>query len=401
MLKLVLKYGAGEGLAKGCNILLLLLLPLLLTIENYSKVVLILALEQILCSAILFSQNTVFTRWYQKAKNKLKPQIEWYCNQNIIFSASVVLFLLLSINLVFGSFRITIQEQLIILMASFFFSLNELTFNKLRLEEKHKSYIQSKLVNNFLKLTLCLVFVFLEYSYLSYLYAFFIANAFTLIITFKSKKIIFSEKNRKTNKNFRNMIMLFSLPLGIQSIINISYTFVDRLFIEKYLGADELALYGNSFTISSLIVFFINIYSIVFVPKYYKKSIGGINDKYINLFTYYSFLTLLVYCVFVFFSYDKFISFYNSFYKTGKYLTLLLCFSYFFHIIYLRFLYISNFIGFIKYLPIYSFLSLLLNSYFNYLLIPYYGVYGAAFSTIISEAILGTFLLYNYRKGKC
>ncbi|HFG1591777.1 TPA: hypothetical protein ACGFW3_002143, partial [Vibrio cholerae] len=59
-MKKVISYGLNEFLCKGLNLGLVLLLPIILTQEEFGKVVYYISIEQIMFAIIIFGQQNKF-----------------------------------------------------------------------------------------------------------------------------------------------------------------------------------------------------------------------------------------------------------------------------------------------------------------------------------------------------
>jgi O-antigen/teichoic acid export membrane protein len=395
MFNLIIKYGLGEVIAKGLNISLILLLPAILPSDDFSQIVLILALEQILFSFILFGQNTTFIRWYQRSTNKHSLIID-ICNNILLYSLMSLCLIFITLYLC-GLDSIIGETELIFLIAAcFFLSKNELNYVYLRVVENHSKYFKAKVLFQLLKFILCIAFIQFGLTAESYIYSILVAS---IIIYFSFKQPNSNNHYNifKPNKTFK-LLFIFSIPIAIQTVLNVAYTFTDRVIIDKFLSSEELAIYGNSYNLGSLVFFGINVLSLVLLPKFYKsKKESDTSESIINLFTTISIIGIFIYCVILGTYFNFFTYFYDAMYEKGKLTAVMISSSFIFHVLYLRYFYKLNLLGFIRYLPYISFVSLAINVFLNIIFIPKWGIEGAASATLISELVFSLLTLFYYR----
>ena len=202
-------------------------------------------------------------------------------------------------------------------------------------------------------------------------------------------------------RKFINTIK-FSLPMipGILSawMLNLS----DRVIIEKYFSLGELAQYSVAFKISSIILLLFGAVNMAYVPYFYEKAKQPDQTSAKNVLSFfnYIFVTVIIYGSFylALYSNDIIGILLDSRYHSITFLIPIFVISVVLNLI----------TGFINLmfnqhkksiqLMLITLLGAVVNVILNYLLIPKYGLYGAAFTTLISSTLIFLFSLIFSRK---
>ncbi|NLU96887.1 hypothetical protein B6N13_02085 [Marinomonas sp. UCMA 3892] len=382
MRKKIIMYGLSEGVSKGLNVLLILLLPLFLSVSDFSKVVLYIGFEQVIFSLILFGQNTSFIKWYDASEPLYSSTVLKSTNSIFLFTSVVLLSLLFCYLLYYEDYWL-----ILFVFSGFFMARNEVQNIKFRVDGRHYEYFKAKNILYIAKFLLCLCFILIfEFGAEAYIISMFLS---AVLIHFLYNNDRFFKSIVDFDKKQSASIALYSLPIAIQAAINIVFSYVDRFMVSKMLPEDELAVYGFSYNIGALGFFFVSLYSVVLLPNYYKEK--SLNDKAKNIlksFFSLSIASIFLYMFVIFIFYFYFSRFYPSEYKAGLVSSLIVCTSYFFHVVYLVNFYKLNIIGELRYIPFVSFFSLLISVFLSYFFIPVFGINGAAFSLFISQFAL-------------
>jgi O-antigen/teichoic acid export membrane protein len=264
-----------------------------------------------------------------------------------------------------------------------------------RLNSKERA--KAMIAGNTLTFLLQLYFIFngydIEYVAISVLCGAFITSTVILITFIRLKLDIKVIINRPQISN----IFLRSVPFTLAAAAHMIYMRVDLLMIEYYMEYSSVAIYSVSTQLMALVAILIYPLQVALFPQLLKDKDKG-NDAYFKQFRNLTIIltwvgvTLAVIGVLLI---DPFVGYFfgeayspiNNFFYIHMVSAVILYNSA------LR----SSHITLIKkgYILLYSQIaSLALNIVFNYLLIPIYGLQGAAFSTLVT--ITGSLLISNY-----
>ena len=194
----------------------------------------------------------------------------------------------------------------------------------------------------------------------------------------------------------------YGLPLVPHVIGTVLVTMIDRIFISHYIGMDAVGVYAAGYQISLILFIIITSFNQVWTPWLFPKLKEGTYENRRQIVKIiYLFFSILVLCAFLFSLISfPFIQFYldESFFDSSMVIPWLLA-SFVFHGMYIvmgSFLYFSKKTGLLSLATI---ITALVNILFNFILVPIFGVIGAAQASIIS--FLFGFLLTWYFVSLC
>lgn len=392
MLKKILSYGAVEGIAKGLNKLILLLLPFFLITEEFGKVGLIISIETLLPFFTILGFERVILRFYSEAHKY--PHIDKTINVALNYSHFLVL-ILLGFSYLLGFrqfFGLELFPDLILLVILVYLqSLNMIVLNKFRVAEKHKDYFKSRLFLQVGKFLLVILLIYITKSYLGYLYGGIIIAVITnIIFRIQSAQTDRQKFDLPTFKYFFN----FSWPFIFHGISLNLLGNADKFILENYLSLKEVGQYTFIYSIGSMMVFgFVGI-SIYLEPIIYKSDEKKRED-YIQDYIFYGTLifTVLFFITSLFSNY--FVQYiYSSDFSSVSYLIPLIAISFVLYPYYLTANYRLIYDKKTKKIAIFSVLTCVLNIGLNFLLIPIYGLFASVFITYISYFIQA--LVFNF-----
>lgn len=239
--------------------------------------------------------------------------------------------------------------------------------------EGASGYLKGQLIGTFLLLPV--------YLYIGY-----------RIINFKFRFSIFKES------------LLFSLPLiptiMCAWILNLS----DRIFIERYFSLEEVGIYSLGYKIAGLVVIISGAFDMAYSPVFFK--LANSNDqprvrRTLDNYNHVYLMAVILICFSIaFFAKEVIMLAFDSKYVGAYLIVPLISFSYLFS-------QAGGITG--KYFQqskkmkenmIIAILMAGTNIMLNFLLIPIFGAYGAAYATILSF-VLGFVLSYLYTKRYC
>ena len=289
-----------------------------------------------------------------------------------------------------------------VIVSVFIESFFDLPQKYLMLKEKALFYIILSVLNFLIRSILILwIIIYDDGGAAGYLKAGMIASIISLpIFIFLSIKIIRFSFSFTILKS----ILQFSLPIIPTLLFGWVMDLSDRVFINQYIGVGEVGIYSVGYKIASIGLFIITSYQIAYRPIFFKlaKS-NNIEISKIQISRYNQlFIVVMIYCFFViaFLSKEVVILFFKEEYERAYMIIPLILVSYLFNGL-------QSLVG--RYIEqskkmkqgMYMAFSIaIINIILNYLLIPAFGIKGAAYATMISFG-LSFGQRYLYAKRKC
>ena len=176
----------------------------------------------------------------------------------------------------------------------------------------------------------------------------------------------------------------------------------DRWMLSWLSSIQDVGLYGSGYKIGSVILLIVNSFNLNWQPYYLKNQ--NKYDDFKNIGTKFLFILILLCTILSVLWSTIFKINYNSYFLIGKEfwsggsIIPLITISYLFYgifILQMPSIYIKNKQNWV---PIIWGLGALLNFAGNYILIPIFGFYGAAISTLVSYSSMAIFLIYKNTK---
>lgn len=219
------------------------------------------------------------------------------------------------------------------------------------------------------------------------------ASVGLVIIIFVYKELYFKIKS-KINIDHWKFGLPLSLPLIVHLLANLIIGQSDRVIINKYLGLEQAAIYSVAYSIGSLGLMIAEATNNVWAPWYldntHLKNVNKVNQ----MSKLYILAISIIFSVFLLFSPEILLVMAPSSYSTGSISIIIVTFGVFFLYLYRFPLAYEQYAKNLKWVALCTVSSGLINIGLNFLLIPKYGIDGAAYATFISYVIL--FFLHEF-----
>lgn len=289
---------------------------------------------------------------------------------------------------------------------AFFYFLATLNFEVFRILNKIKS---SEFFRSIFR-SICffigaIIIFFINQKYFLvdvFLFSFFLTSIVTTIVVFRLLK---KEKaNPNTVSISYKKIIKVSLPMSIGALFLLLMQSIDAFFIIKYKSFSELAFYGIAVKLTFLISIVLTSINTIIAPDiakyYYQKDFNKLKEIVFKSSKLNFILTIPLLLLLLFFP-KTILSFFGENYTNARIALIILSCG---HII-------NSFCGSVglylnmtgrqKEIMFLLFVSLIINIVLNFILIPKYGINGAAISSSISLIFWNiTGLLFIYFKDK-
>lgn len=398
MLKKILSYGLVEGVSKGLNKALLLILPFYLLTPDYGKIGLIVASETIIPFICLLGFERATLRFYS-FKNDFKS-----FSSTIFSSIAVTHMVMLVLAIILYLFGITsimgldlFPDIFLLIIFVFLQGRNLVKFNMLRVSENHKSYFQGRIFYQITKFVLILSLVLITSSYLYYLIGGIIAALLTNLLIFKSSV----DKDKGWDVETFNILIAFSWPLIFHGVSKNLLGNIDRFLLKYYMELDSVGIYTLAYAIGSVITFAYVGISVFLEPLIYKEGDLArrttLMDKFLTISITIGSICYAIILLSAFFIIPRI---YNDQFDESLVYVPLIALSHLFMPFYLKSNYKLLYDKESLKIAVLSSICLVINILLNVVLIPFYGIFGsvlATFSSYIFQALLFEFVASKYK----
>ncbi|WP_169824050.1 lipopolysaccharide biosynthesis protein [Anaerobacillus alkalidiazotrophicus] len=211
-----------------------------------------------------------------------------------------------------------------------------------------------------------------------------------IILIFRKSKVLI-------NKTYWKYALSISLPIILHGLSLNILTQSDRIMITSFVGASETGVYSLVYNFSMIATVVIVSLEGVWIPWFNKKlnerNLNQINDKvniYIAIMSYMTVAIILV-------SPEILKLMAPKEYWHGKIIIPLIVLSSFMIFVYTLYVNIEHFHKKTKIIALNTILAAISNIVLNFIFIPIYGMYAAAFTTLISY-IISLVLHYKYAR---
>ena len=393
-LKHSIVYGVSNVAAKASGIILLPIYTKYFSVEEFGRLGLLLAVITIMIQVVILGQGQSLLRFVNQAENEDKRKSVLFSLSILILVISIIFILIGEITApllanIFGDFQSyhpSLRISIYIVAVSV---LNNIFQNKLRADEKSIFYTSLNLIKLVIMLIVTIYFIVnLKLGIDGVLYGQLISEIFVFIIILPP---MIKQMEFKYDSKVISTSLKFGIPL-IFSALSMTLLNISDRFLIKFLANEEaLGLYELGYRVAGILnMFFIMPISLTLLPVAYKiYNQPGDKEYYKKIMTYVTYLLVwgaLFLSVFskeiilVFASKDSFIPAFE--------VVPIILFSYVFFGMSLISSLGFYLLGKTSYVAIITIVSALLNIGLNFILIPKYGIMGAAINTLIAFVFL-------------
>ncbi len=388
MFKKFFSYAGIEGFAKGLNWLTIALLPVFLPTEEYGIVGLLVAVEGVMNTVLTLGQGRAILRHSNTYKEKMLP----YALQLNMLSVIVVFVVSVIVSIfrsdIFGIYFI--PHFFSLFLSLLLFNLSGLLISHALATDNPALFKKSRLWYAVSKFLAVLIICFLSKNGLGYIYGSLIAGiVFTLLFHketfshFNFSKLFVFDKNLK-------FLFFFGLPLIFHALSGNILSYADRFFVQGFLNKSQLGIYTFAYSLGSSIFFFYGSVATYFEPLVYKFA--SEREKYRTILKFYLTFVLMcasMFCIIILIG-TKYFAFHfisNDYISGFNILPVVLGA----HLL-IPFYHLGNYeltvLNKTSFIASSTVLSAVLNVLLNILLIPKFGILGAAFGTFCSYTFL-------------
>lgn len=388
-------YGAAEGVAKGLNIISILMMSYFLEVGVFGKVSLLLMFELLFLEMVVVGQHHSVLR-YGANKNLYKIIL-------LGLGISAVSFTLWALLIaIFVDSIISIPKSLLLLLlfAAFLQGYIQIILANYRVSGLINFYAIIRIGFQLLKLSILYILISFERN-LSFYPESLIASGILTILVIAALSLVHRSTRSNNIKNDPSLALNLKVgfPLGLHAVIGVTYTFVDRIMIGRLLDFESLGIYQLASTLGLSAFFFVNVVALFFTPQIYSNSNNLSNaKKLLNSFSIISSVGIVFISIFVYILAVNFIHFFDESYKNIIPLLPLFFLVLMVQTLNLYGLYGLTMLEKVKFVPLITISALLLHLLLSKILITWMDIKGAILSLIISELVYATSLFYLFSK---
>lgn len=406
-------YTIANFFSRGLNFLLLPFYSHVIPVKEFGMYSLIISAATIISVFFHYGLNNSLTKYLSETdSDELKKKYF----SNIFFLISSTSLPLFAVLLLFSNHF----SELVLHNSSYVSSFNYGIISFLLLtyaslissaylsQEQSKKYVIKNLIASILNFFLNIVFLY--YSKLGINGIFLAQIISSLVLLLLCNDIIKKYLSFNLNYELIKKILVFSYPFFFSCIFATLVEVVDRFIVNYYLGSEQTGIYYLGYRFGYILSIFVISFRNSWVPHYFNvvSKLGHEKEEYIGkVFHKLLFISIVLILTVSFFA-DDFIglkifgySIFSSNYLESIGVIPIVLIGYLFNNLmtfYSLFPYIS---GKSYHFLIADFLCVVSNILFNILLIPAYGIIGAAFATLIAFLTGALYLfLISFNKVK-
>jgi O-antigen/teichoic acid export membrane protein len=411
-------YGISTMVGRFLNFLLVPLYTNLFLPKEYGIQSQIYVFISILNIILLFGMDTAYMKYAVNVKNSDEDKNNFSTPYLTVMIVSFFICLLVIIfqNPIFSILEIPQEYNYLIFYTSLILFLDSLTiipFVKLRIERKAKKFALFKFLGIILNITLNFILIVklkmgVEAIFISNL----VSSALTLILLspsiFKSFKFII-------DLPILRKLLKFGLPFLPAGLSSIMIQGIDRPILTQLTDLHTSGIYSANYKLGIFMMLFVSMFQYAWQPFFFQnaqeKNIKQVFSKILTYFVIAGSLILIFLSLFI----DDIVKFHilgrtiiGPAFWSGLIIVPIILFGYLFNGIY----YILSAGMFIEekssYIPFVTGIGAAINVGVNFLLIPVWGIIGAALATLVSYLVMAVavynitqrFYEINYEKGK-
>ncbi len=411
MLKAILRltkqsliYGIGQVLSKAIIIILLPVHTKKLNPGEYGVFNILLLFIGFMAIVYSFGLNTAFLQYYIIEPDRRKKD-QYF---STAFFATAALAVGLSLLTYCFKTQLSIwlfqdrQYQSLMGMVVGILSLDAfilLSKNILRAEEKAVFYGLVSLLNVVINCALNIQFVvYDEMGLKGILLANLLASGITFLMLLP---ISFQHLLAPVSSELLQKMVAFGLPFLPSTLAIFLIDSVDRKIIERYLGMEAVGIYGAGYKVSLVIKLFINAFNVAWVPFFLSMANEqNARNVFAKVLTYFALLCSLVFLFFtMFMKHIVRISLFgytivDRAYWGSLQIVPIVILAYIFYGFYINFQAGIFLTSKTKYFAYINVIGAVINIIANILLIPWFGLMGAAYATLIAYFVMALSLYW-------
>ncbi len=385
-------YGLGDAVTRVAALILLPIYTRFLTPDDYGKFAIATLFATVVALILDFGQRTAFFRFYFDTDNR---------DERRRLTGTVLLFLLIAaavILLPLVAFFDRIAQPLvkdltlvplikITLISTFFDVGSAIPFAIFRAKQYAAKYAALSAARFFISVALNIIaIVVLHWGVVGLIYA----NLLTSALFFLICMVLTTRDIEWTIElNLLKRLLRFGLPLIPAGLAYWALNLSDRFFLQKYTDLTQVGLYSVSYSIAAILHMIMGWFNTAYAPYCY--SIAKDSDArsvYARVMVYAITLLMLVGLGLSIFAREALMLLTPPAYHSAASIVPLIVLAYIFYEVYYLFSFGFDITRKTGYAPFMIGAGAVVNLVLNVILIPRFGMYGAAIATVLSYMLL-------------
>ena len=398
MKKIIASYGAGEGIAKGLNILLTLSLAALVDTNSYGIISLLVALELMLTEIMVLGQHTSLLRFFESYRNAISRL--YSASLALVMVASAIVLVLIAflplteLRVFAGSLR---DNDLLILSLGVAIQCHFLLYlSYLRAVDKVLEYCAVRISYQIAKFLVVGGAVVILREASAYPIGVLLANVlfFTVLLPRINRRTRAYSDISKVSADVLRQNLRIGLPLTFHTVVLVVYSIADRFFLARLLDREQLAIYSFASVQGAAVFFIINVLALAYVPRIYRGQVYNRESaSMLSEFLYTAMMGAVGVAIIIYFVIYPFsLQFVAAQYADGKVVLLLALVAVGLQPISAFGVYKLTLLGNVAGVPLATMVALICNLSLNWVLIPIYGIEGAGVAAVASQLVAGVLM---------
>ena len=394
-------YLSSSVISKGAPFLLLPFLTSYLEPAEFGILAIFLVMNTLYGALIGMSMHANVTKNFF---HRTKPELAIITGNIffILFATTGFYFLItwLMVSFVDSFFSIPSEYLLVLPVLAFFAMANQIHLAVLRNEGRAYAFGAFEIANAFVSLAITLIFlIYLEMGWLSQVIGMATASLVLSVIG-----VGYLYRRKYVNLNFRKAetisILKLSIPLIPHVLGSVVIVASDRLFLERMVGLDVVALYSIGYSFGMVVSLFTDALIKAWSPWFYQQLVNPTHEKKSKIvkLTYLYLIGVFVVAYVISVLGEFILPFvvderYTDAAEYIWWIALGYAINGVYKIFFPYLVHISK-TGFLAFSTV---MASIINIFLNYLLIPEYGALGSAYATIFAFAV-SALLVFEYQR---
>lgn len=351
-----------------------------------------------------FGMESAFFRYYKEKDSKI---VYTHSFITITIISGLISFLLLlntvDLSLLLTGGNISIETMALACLVPFFDSLLVIPYAQLRMERKAFRFASTRFITVLIAVLLNLLFVaYLKYGTYGIFLAQLISSIVGLLILLPN---IIKNIKFKFDKDLFHSMLRFGLPTIPASLSAIALQVADKPIMRALAGAEQLGLYAVNYKLGIIMMLLVSVFEYAWKPFYlsnYKDKDS--NELFARILTYFTIISAILFLtISLFLNYIVQIPFIggkliNPAYWQGLSIVPIILAGYYFNGVFNNFAAGIHIAKKTEYLPIAVGIAGIANIALNFILIPIFGIWGAAWATFFAYLLSAAIIYYFSNK---
>ena len=401
-------YGVGHVMTRLVTFLLLPFYTNVFTVEEYGVISLAYAFIGFALILFRYGMDTALMKFYITDRPEEKYGVFSTIWVLQLFSSVLFALMLIGLSPILSQYIIGESAPSNILRLISIILAMDVLWNLpmliLRTEERPVTFVGLNLVNVFATISFNIYFV--VYAELGIVGVFYGNIAASMLMLFFSFPIVLKRLRFKTiSKSHLYKILSFGLPFIPAGIFTMVMELADRYLLEWMIGTSAVGIYSAGYKLGMFGLLMVMGFTMGWTPFFLKKGkdkyapemFSRITTYFLGLYGFVAVFFTLIIDNLVKINIGSF-SFFGETFWAATNIVPIIFLAYFFFGLYVLQLPAVYLPGKTKWIPFFRFCGALTNVVLNILVIPIYGVMGAAFATMGAQAIMALSIFLKSRK---